>query len=160
MNPLIDIVTKEARILCHFIIPGQPVAQKRVSWNKGKSFDPSWEDKKAFGWQLKATYPRLRPDFTSRLGIRIECSIGVKTVRVNRGRRAGTSYEKDVWNEDADNFAKFYMDCLKCNEAKDYGVWGDDRQVDELQVYLYRSAPEPQVEIIVWEIGDGRNATR
>ena len=139
------------RILLHVIIPGQPHAQQRHRWSRGRIYDPSSEDKEAFQWQLKAACPTLKPELHARLGIRLI----VWTA-------------KHSTQEDNDNFLKFYQDALSPPKSKHkrkkgesidlskyFAAWGNDNQVDESYVRVRRGAANPKVEILVYEIPAG-----
>lgn len=150
--------------LLHVSIPGPPHAQQRHrqgGLRVGKSgrmvprtYDPSFEEKKAFRNELRACYPRLIPNLDGRLGIRLL-----------------------VWtasdDEDGDNYLKFYMDALGPQKlptrpkgiskqswqierrrllSSAYAVWGNDNQVDEIYVRVHRGALEQRVEILVYEL--------
>jgi len=143
------------RVLLHVTIPGHPVSWERVGWSQGKSFDPNRAAKTAFLWQLKAAVPNLRPDCQSRMSVRLEF----------------WSAKTDAWNEDVDNFCKFYLDALNPEKPRKrrgqkaweydrlvaesmktaFGPWGDDRQIDELYARVHRSSLNPRVEILVTE---------
>ena len=135
------------RILLNVAIPGEPCAQKRHRWARGRIFDPSFDDKKDFLWQLKAACPSLKPDLQARIGVRL---------------KVWTS----SWKIDADNFLKFYMDALSPWKSKEkrkkaqiaiqtaqaFAIWGNDNQVDDVQVTVHRGGIEPRIEILVYEI--------
>src|SRR5271168_22214 len=89
-----DTVTQMPRVLLHVEIPGHPHTWERVGWSRGRSYDPNSEAKSRFLWQLKAACPGLRPDLVSRIGVKLE----IWTAKT------------DAWNEDIDNFTKFYLD--------------------------------------------------
>ena len=143
------------RILLHVSIPGQPISWERVGWARGRSYNPNYKAKNTFLWQLKAACPILRPDCVNRLGVKFDFWTG----------------KTDAWDEDIDNFVKFYLDALTPEKPKRrkgqkpweyerliaevmktaYGPWADDRQIDKLDAEVHRSAPSPKTEILVFE---------
>jgi len=152
------------RILLHVTIPGQPHVQQRARvsgtiWSKkGKRFvprfyDPNSEEKKTFQWQLKAACPTLKPELHARIGIRLD----IWTAKHNAAK------------EDCDNFLKFVMDALSppkpkrkrkkgeppIDLSKYFAAWGNDNQVDEAYVRIWRGALNPKVEIFVYELPEG-----
>jgi Holliday junction resolvase RusA-like endonuclease len=116
--------------LLHVRIPGEPHSWERVGWNRGRSFDPNREAKKAFQWQVKAASPNLRPA-TDRLAV-------ILTVWTKKGRVKTAG--------DCDNFLKFCLDALNGL------VWMDDSLIDDARVIVHRGALEPATEILVWEL--------
>jgi Holliday junction resolvase RusA-like endonuclease len=137
------------RILLHVIIPGQPHVQQRHRWGRGRIYDPSSDDKISFQWQLRAACPTLKPELEARIGVRL-------TVWTSKR----SQLEKQIENEDADNFLKFYMDAMSPPKTKHkqrpvdvsraFAVWGNDNQVDEVHARIWRGATEPRVEILVY----------
>jgi Holliday junction resolvase RusA-like endonuclease len=145
------------QILLHVRVPGEPYVQKRhrmVRTIKGvRSYDPSSDDKVAFQKQLRLCYPRLTPMMTGRIGIRM---------------RIWTT----SWNEDGDNYLKFYMDAMSPPRfkkpqgmqqklwtktrtdmiARSFAVWGNDNQLDKWDIEVERGNVQPRVEILVWVI--------
>src|SRR5205823_5987895 len=109
-------------------------------------YDPNSEVKEAFQWQLKAACPTLKPELHARLGIRL-----IVWTAKNNGA-----------NEDNDNFLKYYQDALSpaipkrkrkkgeepIDLSKAFAVWGNDNQVDESYVRVWRGATDPKVEIL------------
>jgi Holliday junction resolvase RusA-like endonuclease len=141
------------RTLLHVIIPGPPHTQERHRWGRGRIYDPSSKDKQTFQWQLAAAVPHLKPEMTARIGVLL-------TIWSAKVSKAGSV----VKDEDADNFLKFYMDAMsppkikrkhrdKIDQSQCFAVWGNDCQVDEARVRVYRGCSEPQVEILVYAIG-------
>lgn len=158
----------EPRTFLHVNIPGQPQVLERaraggVVWSaKSKRYvprfyDPNTDDKQNFQRLLQAACPRLKPELTARMGIKLTVWTG----------KIGAA------NEDADNFLKFYMDALsppklpkgRKDEPKidrrlrvikfltdSFAVWGNDNQVDEVYVRVWRGALQPRVQILVYEL--------
>jgi Holliday junction resolvase RusA-like endonuclease len=135
------------KVLLNVSIPGEPQAQQRHRWGKGRVYDPSAADKDNFRWQLRAAVPALRPNLTARIGVRI------------------TVYT-DSWQHDADNFLKFYMDALSPSRGKKlpkklraqlmaqaFAIWGNDNQVDQVEITVHRNTAPGMgsVHIFVYE---------
>jgi hypothetical protein len=145
------------KVILHVRVPGKPYAQMRprvvTHGSRTFAYDPSAEDKAFFRKQLLQVCPTLHPDLDSRLGIKL----GVWT---------------QSQTEDADNYLKFYMDVLSppklpprqkgmtTKQFQEYrrgmlrdtfAAWGNDRQVDRLEVNVERGKLIDQaVEILVY----------
>lgn len=115
--------------LLHVTIEGHPHTWERVGWGRRGAFDKQKKEKENFRWFLKAASPMLTPNQNSRLGL-------ILTVWT----------AKNTANQDFDNFLKFYSDAMTGV------VWKDDRQVDDGRVIVHRSAQDPRIEILVWEL--------
>jgi Holliday junction resolvase RusA-like endonuclease len=134
------------QILLNVIIPGEPNCQQRHRWGRGRIYDPSEGDKKIFHGQLQAACPKLKPNLTARIGVRL---------------KVWTTGKRKT-QEDVDNFLKFYMDSMsppKLPRARKghpwdlsrfFAVWGNDNQVDEVYVRVWRVTLQPKVEILVY----------
>ncbi len=116
------------KLLLHVKIPGEPIAQERHRWGKGRIYDPKAREKKTFAWQVKAACPGLVP--TDKL-----CGLILEIWSTTRRR------------QDWDNFGKFYSDA--CTGT----VWIDDAQVLDARVIVHRGALEGSTELTIWEIG-------
>lgn len=143
-------------ILLHVRVPGPPTAQERVRFNAVQAgnriihrfYDPCSKAKENFLWLVKACKPKLEPaPQGSRIGVRLR-----------------------IWTnsmvEDADNYAKFYMDALSPKVVKKkkrlphgilipepppFSPWRNDNQVDRLEVDVQRQTGEPEhVDILIY----------
>jgi len=140
-----------ARILLNVSIPGEPKAQARHRWGRGRVYDPCSSDKDKFMWQLRAAVPALVPDVSSRIGIRVIVRTASKAT-------------------DGDNYLKFYMDALSPRRARQrvpkkmraqltaaaFAVWGNDNQIDVIQLRVVRgvSTEALGVDILAWTVDD------
>lgn len=122
----------EGRAFIRFEVEGEPVPKKRPRVVRGRTFTPpeTVEYESRIGWAFKAAHP----------GGFLEGPLKV-TVRVSEASR------RPQWQGDADNYSKSALDAL--NKL----AWADDKEIEELHVYVNRHAASPGMDIEIEEIG-------
>lgn len=120
------------RPLISIYLPREPQAWERVNWNGKRAFDPpaNVRGKKRIRAAIDALYPGRFPAeqlWRERVGIAL-------------------IFETQLWDTDADNYAKLVLDALKGHVLK------DDRIVDEIYARVNRGAKDPNTQLVVYEM--------
>jgi Holliday junction resolvase RusA-like endonuclease len=115
-------------LLAAFTVPGQPIPKQRARVVGRHAYSPrrTRDAELRIAQRLVVTHPHLRPS-VARLRAVLRFHI--------KGQRG-----------DADNFGKLVLD------AGNGRIWRDDAQIDQLDVSVVRSDPEPRTSVEVWEL--------
>jgi Holliday junction resolvase RusA-like endonuclease len=115
-------------LLAAFVVPGQPVPKARARVVGRHAYTPkkTREAEERIAGHYKVRYPHAQPT-TARLRVVLRFFL--------KGSRA-----------DADNLTKLFLD------AGNGRIWRDDAQIDQLDVSVVRSDPEPRTSVEVWEL--------
>ena len=110
-----------------FSVPGRPKALKRHGTNKGRQYDPSYEDKRIFAIHCNHHRPKEPFDFPLHVYLQFHFDN-----RKNLG--------------DIDNLIKFVFDALN-------GIfWEDDRHIDRVTAVRVFNG-NPRTEVVIREAG-------
>ena len=126
-----------------FIVPGNPIPQKRHTMGKGYSYDPSAPDKKRVRLEILLAN---RKKFIHKGGVSMFITFHMKrpknhyrTGKHSNFLKEGSPYEHTK-KPDIDNMLKFLMDC--CTGI----LFKDDSQVNHLSVMKAYTKEKPRTE--------------
>ena len=110
-----------------FFLEGTPHYQKRHRMGRGRTYDPSSTDKKNVEWQIKSQCNQIIFDKDVPLSVRITAGYEPPASWAKKRKVLSVGAYK-MTKPDADNIAKFYLDCMNGL------VYEDDNQVAMLSV--------------------------
>jgi Holliday junction resolvase RusA-like endonuclease len=110
-----------------FFLEGTPHYQKRHRMGRGRTYDPSSSDKKNVEWLIKSQCKQII--FHKDAPLFVQITAGYEPPKSWAKKRKALSIGAyKLTKPDADNIAKFYLDCMNGL------VYEDDNQVASLHV--------------------------